>query len=72
MATRAPRAPGTLKGKTPRRAQAPEGHKHPEGHRRRAEPRREERRPEPAAPRKPEVKGASLDDLLAKFNKGIR
>jgi uncharacterized protein len=34
------------------------------------EPRREERRAE--APRKPEVKGASLTDLLAKFNKGLR
>jgi uncharacterized protein len=34
------------------------------------EHRREERRAE--APRKPEVKGASLTDLLAKFNKGLR
>ncbi len=34
------------------------------------EPRRMEHKSEP--PRKPEVKGASMDDLLARFNKGIR
>jgi len=45
-------------------------HRHPEGHRH--ESKRDERRPEAAAPHKPDVKGASLDDLLAKFNKGIR
>ena len=47
----------------------------PEGPRRREERRPEHRRPEvreAAPPRKPEAKGASLDDLLAKFNKGIR
>ncbi len=49
----------------------------PEGHRSRSDrPRNEERRAETPrksdSPRKPEVKGASLDDLLSKFNKGIR
>lgn len=51
----------------------PEGQRRPEGGKprpRSEEPRREERKAEP--PRKPEVKGASLSDLLSKFNKGIR
>ena len=42
---------------------------------RKAEPRKEEPRkaePRKAEPRKPDIKSASLDDLLAKFNKGIR
>ncbi len=47
-----------------------DGHKPADGHRRREEFKREERKAEPVS-RKPEVKGASLEDLLAKFNKGI-
>jgi uncharacterized protein len=58
----------------------PEGHRpRPEGGKPRPrpeEPRREARKAEPVrkpeVPPKPEVKGASLDDLLSKFNKGIR
>jgi len=64
------------------RSGRPEGARppRPEGNRPRAEggkprprseePRRVEHKSEP--PRKPEVKGASLNDLLSKFNKGIR
>jgi uncharacterized protein len=49
------------------------GQHRPEDPKRREGHKREERKLEQApVPRKPEVKGASLDDLLAKFNKGIR
>ncbi len=61
--------------RSPKREGQPDGPRHPEGHKRREDFKREERKPEPreaAMPRKPEVKASSLDDLLAKFNKGIR
>jgi len=59
---------GRQEGRAPKLEGRPEGPK-----------RRDERKPdarkqdsrEGAPPRKPEVRGASLDDLLAKFNKGI-
>lgn len=70
---RPPRAEGPRRADGPRPQRPMESHPRPDGHRRREEPRREEHRPDHReASRKPEVKGASLDDLLAKFNKGIR
>jgi uncharacterized protein len=64
--------------KTPDGHKHPEGPKYPEGHKRREDFKREDRKPERttlphrAEPRQAEVKSASLDDLLAKYNKGIR
>jgi uncharacterized protein len=80
----APRVPAPRSEPRPAtdRPRRPEGAKppRPEGTRprpeggkprpRSEEPRRMEHKSEP--PRKPEVKGASLNDLLSKFNKGIR
>ncbi len=70
------RPEGIRHGEGQRPAQGPKPHvgsPRPESHKRREEPRRDEHRVEHRdTPRKPEVKGASLDDLLAKFNKGIR
>jgi len=54
------------------------GPRRPEGPRRREDSRREDRKAEPrkaaegTMPRKPEVRASSLEDLLAKYNKGIR
>ncbi len=62
----APRPEGARPPRSEGSRPRPEGKPRP----RAEEPRREERRADP--PRKPEVKGASLTDLLSKFNKGIR
>ena len=59
----------------PAHTSRPEGPRLPRPSSHKPQPRpeakhRDERRPEPS--RKPEIKGSSLDDLVAKFSKGIR